>query len=217
MASEYLLKKYKDVKPDEVRVLTKEEKRKNWWHYHRIHVLIGVIVLAFVASFVWEMGSKVEPDYQLAYVGTYSLPLGSEESIEELLEAKLEDRNGDNKVSVQVNSFVINEQDPNAYAVQVSLVGDITLGSSSVFLVADPMEMQQTYGIFYQEDGTLPTEEQDIQSCENCSWELCSIGQELDLGMDLYLIHRGFFDDEMKAENAGVEALWEVLTERAAE
>ena len=37
MASEYWKWKFKDVRPEEKRELTPEEKRKNWWHYHRWH------------------------------------------------------------------------------------------------------------------------------------------------------------------------------------
>ena len=217
MASEYLLKKYKDVKPDEPIQLTQEQKRKNWWHYHRFHILACVIGLALLGSFIWEMVAKVEPDYQIAYVGEYSLPFGAEEDMEAILTPLLNDRNGDGKVSIMINSYVMNENDPNAYAAQVALVGDISLGSSSVFLVTDPMDVQNTFGIFYQEDGSIPEDENDVRSCKHYAWSSCPTVNALDLGMDLYLIQRGFINEEQIEKNKGVEVLWEVITNGAEE
>lgn len=72
MASEYLLKKYKDVKPDEVRELSKGEKRRNWWHYHRWHVVIAVLLIVSIGNILWNaLGiGKIMPDYSIAYVGS---------------------------------------------------------------------------------------------------------------------------------------------------
>ncbi len=70
MASEYLKKKYQDVKPDEKRELTPEEKRKNWWHYHIWHVVTGAALLVILCSIAWNALSTVEPDCQVAYVGS---------------------------------------------------------------------------------------------------------------------------------------------------
>ena len=38
MASEYLKKKYQDVKPDAPVELTPAEKRRNWWYYNKWYV-----------------------------------------------------------------------------------------------------------------------------------------------------------------------------------
>ena len=52
MASEYLKKKYKDVKPDVKRELTPAEKRKNWWHYHKWHVAAAVVLTLIAEEMV---------------------------------------------------------------------------------------------------------------------------------------------------------------------
>ncbi len=214
MASEYLLKKYKDVKPDEPIVLTKEEKRKNWWHYHKWYVFGGVLVAALIASFVSEMISNVEPDYQIAYTGQYALPFGVDDEIQYRLEQIADDRNGDGKVSVMFHSFAINENDPTAYASQVALVGDISLGSSEFFIVADPMKAQEQFGIFIQEDGSLPEEGNPANSCMSVPWSSCDALKDIDLGMDMdfYLIRRGYLEEELIAEHAGSDVFWEALT-----
>ena len=176
---------------------------------------MGVVIgLAIVGSFVLEMVQKVEPDYQIAYTGSYALPFGMEEQIQELLEGIADDRNGDGQVSVQINSYAINEEDPTAYASQVSLVGDITIGSSEFFLVADPMAVQEQYGIFYLEDGSLAQDERQLTSCMSYAWSECEALSSLDLGMEteLYLVRRGYVDEEMREEHAGSDVFWEAMT-----
>ena len=51
MASEYLKWKYRDVQRREAVVLTPAERRKNWWHYHKWHVVIG-LALAVLAVYL---------------------------------------------------------------------------------------------------------------------------------------------------------------------
>lgn len=68
MASEYLKWKYRDVKPSQPVQLTKKELRRNWWHYHKWHVLFGAAAVCMAVSLVWSMVMQVRPDYQIAYV-----------------------------------------------------------------------------------------------------------------------------------------------------
>ena len=54
MASEYLLKKAKEeAKPEEIHTMTKSEKRRNWWDYHKWHVVIAA-VLALCLVIIWK-------------------------------------------------------------------------------------------------------------------------------------------------------------------
>ena len=73
MASEYLKQKYKDVKPDVPRELTKAEKRKNWWHYHKWHVAAAIVLLLIAADLVWGFLGRGEPkpDYQIFAQNVY--------------------------------------------------------------------------------------------------------------------------------------------------
>ena len=124
----------------------------------------------------------------------------------------LEDRNGDGKVVLQVNEYVINETDPYAYATQVALIGDITLGTSSVFIVEDLMEAQHQYGIFYQEDGTVPEDDATEFDCAGYAWKNCPAIADVDLGGDYFIAHRGWINEEHVEQNAGVELLWKTMT-----
>jgi len=213
LASEYLMKKYKDVKPFEPVQLTEQQKRRNWWEYHKIYFFIGAFVLAVAAGIAWDLLSRVEPDYQIAFVSRQGLDETTASRIAERLEPMLSDRDGDRKVVVHVNSYALNPADPYAYTTQMSLSNDIMLGHSSVYIVEDLAAVQEAYGIFYQTDGTLP--EDVAVDCAGFAWKNCPAIADIDLGGDYYIAHRGWFDAEQTERNAGVEALWEAMTANA--
>lgn len=52
MASEYLRWKYKDVQPDKPAALTEKQRRQNWWHYHKLHVLLGAAAVCIAGNLV---------------------------------------------------------------------------------------------------------------------------------------------------------------------
>ena len=43
MAGEYYRWLARNEKPEEKRELTPKEKRKNWWHYNKWYVLLGIL------------------------------------------------------------------------------------------------------------------------------------------------------------------------------
>lgn len=45
MASDYQEWIARDVKREAPRELTEKEKRSNWWHYHWLHVVLGVVLV----------------------------------------------------------------------------------------------------------------------------------------------------------------------------
>lgn len=87
--------------------LTSAEKRKNWWHYHKWHVSLGLILLAALISITCHaMGfGETKPDYQIAYVGTDPLPDDTVSAVENLFASLGEDLNGDGKVSVLLTQY----------------------------------------------------------------------------------------------------------------
>lgn len=211
MASEYLLKKYKDVKPDEPKELTKKEKHANWWHYHKLMLLIIALAAALVISFIWEMVSKVEPDFQLAYVGEYALDMQSVEQLEQALNALAPDRNGDGKILVQVTSFVVNEEDPMAYATQMSLVADMSVGQSDFYLLADPVDFQESYGMLTMTDGSEFDEGMDPEGTERVAFADCAGLGEIELGQELYLCRRVPARDSGESELDALEEMWSAM------
>ena len=107
MASKYLEWLHRDVQPEVPRELTGKEKFANWWDYHIWHVIAGGILLVILAYLVWHyLGiGQVEPDYQIAYMGTEFLPADTAEALENALAALGEDCNGDGEVTVRLNQY----------------------------------------------------------------------------------------------------------------
>lgn len=211
MASEYLMKKYKDVKPDEPKVLTQKEKRKNWLYYHRIHFIIAAVLIVVGIGFVKDVILKTEPDYQIGYFSDHYLDIAVEEALEERLAQFGEDLDGDGKVVVQLNSYVILESDPNAHAAQISLMGDLTVGLSDYYLVKDPVLFQQDYGVLTMSDGSLFDEGMDPNLCVRYDVKDCPIFDGIPFDDDLYLTRRQFVKEEDLQKHAPAGSLWDAM------
>ena len=236
MASEYLKKKYQDVKPDVKRELTPAEKRKNWWYYHKWHVVIGVVLAAILGSIVWNALHQVKPDYQIAYVGTNALPDDTAAAVEACFAALGEDLNGDGKVVVQMVQYVSSGgSDPQTVmAAQVRLMADLTERVSYFFLLEDPEQFQRSYHMLRRLDGSLPADGDDSGEGTYLAWAQCPVLAGMDLGeysyalmggtasgssnellSGLYIARRGFWTEDEAPYPEGCNALWEKITEGA--
>ena len=236
MASEYLKWKYRDEKREERRELTPEEKRKNWWHYHKWHVVTGVVLAGIGASLVCSaLGvGQIKPDYQAAYVGENPLPGGTAAAIENAFASLGEDLNGDGRVTVRLNQYPASGGDPSmAAARQTTLMGDLLACESYFFLLEDPEKFQADYEVLEEdrvpvEGGLYPADGTYLP------WAGCPVLAEMELGSyseqvlgrtvagssdelvsGLYLAHRGFRTEKTALYPEGCGALWNRLTEGA--
>lgn len=221
MASEYYKWLARDVKPEQERVLTKAERRQNWWYYYKYHVLIGAVLVGICVSLLCSaLGiGQTRPDYAVAYVGTAGL---SEETVAALQAALAElgrDENGDGEVYVAVNQYVsysTGDSDSLYYAqaANAQLIADITSCDSYFFLLEDPEAFQKDTHALCRLDGTLPAD--DDYSAEGTCIPAADLPLLADaLGADhagLFLARRGFWTDETTDHIDGCEALWNSLT-----
>lgn len=235
MASEYLKKKYKDVKPDKPIELTEEEKRRNWWYYNKWYIIGGAVAVLLVISFVWDVTGRGEakPDFQVAYVGSGVLPDDTAAAIEESFAGLAADLNGDGQVLVQMRQYVSSSNgDPSSTAaVGVRLMMDIIECESFIFLLEDPAEFQQSYHALCRLDGTLPEDDDNSVEGSVLLWSQCPALTNLELGdydydlfggnltgsnqdllAPLYIARRGFWTEEDVENRAEYTALWENLT-----
>ncbi len=241
MASEYLKWKYRDVKPDEPIVLTKAQKRRNWWDYHKWHVVLGILLGAILLDILLSAFGvgRTDPDYVCAYVASTPLPGDSAAALEEALSALGEDLNGDGKVVFHIEQFVSgNTQDESGatytYASTMRLMADLEGRTSYFFILDDPETFQANYAVLRKLDGSLPIDgDKDYESMV-LPWDACPALKNLDLGdyseevlgetitgstgefmEKFYIARRGFWNDDAPKNAAGCDALWDIITEGA--
>lgn len=233
MASEYLKWKYRDEKPREQVELTAAEKRKNWWEYHKWHIVIAVVAIAFVASMIvqWIRPGEIRPDYQVAYVGSNYLPDDTVDAVQDGLAVYGEDLNGDGVVSVQLKQYVSAGEVGMAYSSEVLLMADVVNCDSYFFLLEDPEAFQESYHVLCRLDGTLPEENDNSAEGTYLNWMDCPSlaklslgsysvtvleetvsGDSIDLIAPLCLARRGFWTNQTSAYPEGCAKLWEILT-----
>ena len=213
MASEYLKKKYQDVKPDEPVVLTKKQKVQNWWYYHKIHVLVGAIVIVFVALFIRDLTSRVEPDCQIAYVGQKPLSEGESTQIISAVEEITGDLNGDGKIHVILSPFCIQPDNPMNYAENVRLVAELTGNLNQIFLLEDPVAFQEQYGILMQKDGSAFAEGDRPADCLYYAVKDCPALESIGTMEELFVAR----PTTTERDDALVSALWDSITAGAEE
>lgn len=235
MASEYLKWKYRDVKPRERPPLTREERRINWWHYHKWHVAIGVLLTGICVSLVCHaLGvGQVRPDYQVAYVGKNALPEDTAAAIEAQFAALGEDLNGDGRVAVQLNQYPsTGGADPSsAAATEITLMADLLECDSYFFLLEDPAWFQVNYHSLRRLDGSLPEDGNYSADGTYWRWDQCPALRSMELGTYSYevmgktvsgnsgelagrlcLARRGFWTEKTCQYAAGCDSLWDRLT-----
>ena len=232
MASEYLKWKYKDVPPDKPLELTKEQKRKNWWHYHKWHVIIGAILLATAGSILAHaLGlGQIKPDYQIAYVGAAPLPDDTVKAIEAQLVPYGEDVNGDGRVVFKINQYPTDSNEEGADAAMyasgssIRLMGDLDSRQSCLFILEDYETFHNKYDILADSTGAIA---KDADSAEKLRWGDSTVLSALDLGSytdtvlgktisgnsnelmkDLYLAPRGYLPDDTEKEQQACRDVW---------
>lgn len=128
------------IHSNEITLKTGKQKRQNWWYYNRFRLLAAAVAIGLIASFVYSIVSKVEPDYTVALVTSYTMPESGRKELERCIEAYADDRNGDGQVRVTVANYAMSDdpttsQDAQAAEAEfVKLTADFTTNESMIFL-----------------------------------------------------------------------------------
>lgn len=146
--------------------LTPREKRKNFWYYHRFHILIAILCAAVLGWTIYEFTSRVSPDYQIAFVTVDDYPNTVIRQMEEQISTLAEDRNGDGQVVVRVNYYHMvpeDTADADAYLANAAkFQGDIAMGDSMLYFIDDECLIDYctgNAGFFTYKDGSTPSHE----------------------------------------------------------
>lgn len=159
----------RNIRPEDLvqeppRVLTPQERRANWWHYHWYYVALILAALLAAGWYAWQNLTAVRPDYVVTVVSRTDPAPELLEQVQAQLEAVGLDENGDGRITVEVNSIWLDlsaMQEGGDFArlmesSQEKLNAAFYLGESTLFLVDDPAGLEQMYGCFRRLDGGDP-------------------------------------------------------------
>ncbi len=244
MAGEYVRWLARDVKPMEKKELTPQEKRRNWWDYHKWHVVIAIACLLFAVVQVSGVvhSARNKPDYTIAYVGYTELPDDLARALETAIATKGEDLNGNGQVQVELVQYRFFDEradtDPalweQAYSASMQLTSSIEMVESMIYLLEDPAAFNASYPILCPTDGTHPGEGSDAPMYY--LWKDCPVLAGLELGdivlpaddgsivldcqkamANIAVARRGLWDDPPTERTDGAIRLFALLTEGAAD
>ena len=216
MAGEYVRWLARNEKPREKRELSPEEKRRNWWEYHKWYVIAALVCAVLLADLVYDMvtSRRERPDYVVAYVGQTALPEELVWAVEEGLATLGEDVSGNGEIQVQLRQFVIpREEGELGYNTSLMLQSSIENVESMVFLLEDPRWFRENYPILCRADGSADTPESQVPLYY--LWGDCPALTALELPPELgglALARRGLWGDERTDRIEAGIGLWEAMT-----
>lgn len=227
------------IKSDPEESMTKSQKATNWWYYHKWYVIGGIIIAAAAFHLIGTLLGfwTKEPDFQIAYVGSYTLPEETITALEQAFASIAEDYNGDGEVIVQINQYSHIGQNAEVsfgyyeYGNEVPLIGDISGCESFFFLTDDPDRLQQMVQIFSDLDGNRPDDEDYSAEDKVIAWADCPILAGMELGeydasygfdeaasvnnqellSGLYIGRRYFYNDKVSANYEKCCELWDLI------
>ncbi len=229
MAGEYYRWLARDVKPEEKRELTREEKMKNWWHYHKWHLLIAAVVLILVLDVAQDIltQKRNQPDYTIAYIGSSYLPEDTVSQLTEALAQMGEDLNGNGGVQVDLRQYIVYPPDTEEttvtstgsnmlYYAQVQLAADLETCESLIFLMENPDQFQEDYQILVYPDGSFPEETDGGNQPLYYAWSDCPVLKGLPLGNfqadTMNAVYTGASQDVLSALYIGRRGFWQANT-----
>ena len=153
--------------PREMPDLTPQQRRDNWWRYHWLYVLAGVLAVLTAAGIAWERFARAEYDCGAALVTRYAVTQEELSALKTALEAAAEDSNSGGRVQVSVNDIQIDYTATDLDDASIrqmttnvdKLHADFYTGQSGVFILDDPENFQRNHAALRYLDGSEPTED----------------------------------------------------------
>ena len=210
-----------DLVPEAPRQYTRREKWKNWWDYNLKWVILAVVCVLALVLFLGQATSNTTPDYNVALVSPYAPTEETVTALQEQLARYGTDLNGDGKVTVTVNTYIIDYSDDKAedyldIATATKLAVEFSTGTSSVFILYDPAGFEQSTSALRYLDGTLPELDNDSDWWNMVyRWTDCPVLAGLDVDADFsdyYVGVRGVWDEDIAKALAGSDEFWQALT-----
>ena len=80
--------------------MTRRQKWKNWWYYHKFHLLVGLVAIVIGGYLIYGMVTEVKPDYTIVMLSKSGYAGDLMENLGDQLSVYGKDRNGDGKVAI---------------------------------------------------------------------------------------------------------------------
>lgn len=79
----------------------------NFWYYYKWFVMLGIVVFTLIAICTVQFFFKADPDLGILYAGAIDVAERDCKEIIAFSESKISDQNGDGKISVSFQNFVL--------------------------------------------------------------------------------------------------------------
>ena len=181
--------------------MTRRQRRDNWWRYHWLQVLIGVLAVIVLAGAAWERFTRERYDCSVALVTRYAATPAEIASIQEALERVCPDLD-----DAAIQTMVTNVDKLNA---------DFYTRQSGIFLLDDPENFQASHEALSRMDGAAPPE--GALDWENMTipWKDWAGSNQVELDNceadRLWFARRAVFDKADEAAFRGAGALWAAI------
>lgn len=203
--------------------MTARQRRDNWWRYHWIYVLVGVLAAVIAAGVAWEQITRERYDCSVALVTRYAAAPAEISSMRAALEAVCPDLDGDGEVHVAINAIQIDYTSTSLddATIQVmttnvdKLNADFYTRQSGVFLLDDPENFQRAHEALAYLDGSTPPEGAADWERMTIPWERWSGSAAVELhncdAKQLWFARRAVFSSADESAFAAASALWAAL------
>lgn len=142
-----------DPKPEEPK--TPRGKWENFWFYHKWHVLIGLVVAAVVGFCVFDVVTKVHPDYDGMILTADQVLYEYQQEMNKALVSYADDVNGDGKLRVNAEVLPIGRDGDTPTELSATYLTKmrVLIADDTTKLVIVDKETFDTLGMDYIEQG----------------------------------------------------------------
>lgn len=194
------------------RDLTGRERLRNWWDYHRFHVLLAGVLAVLAAVLLLQDPGGPAADYTVCWVSPRVLEEDAASALADRLSPCGRDLNGDGVVQVEVRQIQLDlnalltrdAQGQQEYGALLALNADLEAGQSGLFLTDDPAALQAYTGALVYRDGTVPAEGAVDWENMTVSWEQEGVGA-------VWAGLRGCWKDDWRETWTQYRTLWDAL------
>ncbi|MBR6090935.1 MAG: hypothetical protein IKP86_13440 [Anaerolineaceae bacterium] len=118
---------------------------ENFRYYHKVHVLIILVILAAGVYYFLTTKDNVKSDYDIAVVSSRGISGEQLKRLQTLLQDAGQDQNGDNRVDAEIHvyRFAIGEDGEDRSEI-ARLDADLIGKMSGLFFVEDPVKFEES-------------------------------------------------------------------------